>query len=530
LLPVALVIHERRHLALAIDADETLALAKHDAASFAAAIAAKADAARAAVQQDRQQLRLRLASLLCNCMKALAGEWRSMSWRSVLESCHLAAKLSCGIAALEETVQKAWVVDRDKYMLLDKGVVPVPTHVPSLKAFEQALVHPFGYSLIMRLTGKELLAAMQLSKQFICQPWAQAMQKLEPETDKGIAMVAGVLACMHDNNAAPGLKSSSNSSSSSSSSSEGDATGQGLSSSQDNAEVEVQLACIAVTVRALRLYGIVLDAALKHPCVLKASSAEARAVGAEQLAQQMEVSKAAGTLAPLPRQVQQQLDKRHHKQYLGSVKGATAVIGALLGNVNEHLLEFMIYLDKALGRIKRMQPALKLPDQVLQQLRQQTWDVEEVLDAGCQLWVDLGDGATSSSDGENDSVPLARNNKKKKPDHAAVESAAIRRERWALNAEGNCATLGQLMQRWADAVAVQLPSRRCCSNPGCTVLREVSEASLVSGKACCCGRCSAVDRVVHYCGPGCQRAHWPMHRPVCIKRRQQGEVQLQQCF
>jgi hypothetical protein len=127
-----------------------------------------------------------------------------------------------------------------------------------------------------------------------------------------------------------------------------------------------------------------------------------------------------------------------------------------------------------------------VPEQVVHELRERTNELSEVVDRAEQLWVDLKE--TNSNDSELDD-DLSESGRNTSTDPVAVGMAAHRRFRWVLNAEGRCNTLGAMMQRWADAVAAQLPSRRCCSNPCCVVLREMSESNLVSGKACCCGNC-----------------------------------------
>jgi hypothetical protein len=272
------------------------------------------------------------------------------------------------------------------------------------------------------------------------------------------------------------------------------------------------------------LYGTVLDAALSNPCLFKSSSAEARAAGAEQLARQLALDKAAGLLLPFPERVQHQVDK-NNRQYIGSQKGAAAVIGGLLGDVGKHLDLIETPLDEFTRGIEQVQSHLQPPQQAVQQLQQLASDLDRVIDQGAQLWVDLRENSSSSSNySDSDSEQLPEKDSTLDPE--AVQIAAHRRWRWVLNAEVRLETpLGALMQRWADAVCAALPSRHCCSNPCCVVLREMSESNLVNGKACCCGGCSAADQAVRYCSRDCQVSHWQQHKALCRSRRKQQQQQ-----
>jgi hypothetical protein len=106
--------------------------------------------------------------------------------------------------------------------------------------------------------------------------------------------------------------------------------------------------------RALRLYGAVLDAALGNPCLYRSASAAERAAGAAALTQQLELAKDAGLLAPLPREVQHQLDKKN-KQYLSSQKGASAVTGALLHGVYEELTSVETCVENFESQLEELQ-------------------------------------------------------------------------------------------------------------------------------------------------------------------------------
>ncbi|WIA30937.1 hypothetical protein OEZ86_000987 [Tetradesmus obliquus] len=68
----------------------------------------------------------------------------------------------------------------------------------------------------------------------------------------------------------------------------------------------------------------------------------------------------------------------------------------------------------------------------------------------------------------------------------------------------------------------------CCNHTGCANLGRLSEAELVAGRGCVCGRCFAA----RYCSKECQVAAWPLHRRMCKaiqhERQQQQQQQPQQ--
>ncbi|WIA11036.1 hypothetical protein OEZ85_011189 [Tetradesmus obliquus] len=70
--------------------------------------------------------------------------------------------------------------------------------------------------------------------------------------------------------------------------------------------------------------------------------------------------------------------------------------------------------------------------------------------------------------------------------------------------------------------------RLCCNHTGCANLGRLSEAELVAGRGCVCGRCFAA----RYCSKECQVAAWPLHRRMCKaiqhERQQQQQQQPQQ--
>jgi hypothetical protein len=61
------------------------------------------------------------------------------------------------------------------------------------------------------------------------------------------------------------------------------------------------------------------------------------------------------------------------------------------------------------------------------------------------------------------------------------------------------------------AAASSIPVPHFCNNPACDTVRGPSEAKLVSGRSCLCGRC----RVARYCSRDCQAAHFKQHKHAC---------------
>jgi hypothetical protein len=181
----------------------------------------------------------------------------------------------------------------------------------------------------------------------------------------------------------------------------------------------------------------------------------------------------------------------------------------------------------------------------VQQLQEATDSLQAAVEAAMQPWRNLQDvaaeyslaeamHAAASSDGADDSSTLTSedNDDEEAASMNTINSTGMwySRADWVNDGRESRESYGrslyQAMQRWADAVCATLPSRRCCSNPCCVVLCEMSESNLVNGKACCCGGCSAADQAVRYCSRDCQVSQWKQHKTLCrIRRKQQQQEQ-----
>jgi hypothetical protein len=78
-----------------------------EAAAKAAAIWAAMQGVLAAGRQQRQQLRLRLSSMVGSCVKVMSCQWQQLSWQWVAAQCSLATQLSYAIWKLEDDVARA---------------------------------------------------------------------------------------------------------------------------------------------------------------------------------------------------------------------------------------------------------------------------------------------------------------------------------------------------------------------------------------------------------------------------------------
>jgi hypothetical protein len=385
----------------------------HEATSYVAAAEAAIQAVLAAAVQQRQQVQLQLLSLLGSCVKAMASDWQRRSWKWVTSGCCLAAELSCHIASLEHDVQQAQadclaaqaVIRMGDWRQIKRQLAPDMEEL-----LQQALQHPCGWRLA-RLADKEhgaLQAAAAIAEQLLSAH--QPEHGLLEEASAHSIMLAAMMAGMQTTNGAVQDSSLPSSSSSSSQTTQHDggkeaaaASSSSSSGALSQAQVEVQLACLSVVTRALRLYGAVIDAALGNPCLHKAATATERAAGAAALTQQLELAKDYGLLAPLPREVQHQLDK-NNKQYLSSQKGASAVIGALLHGVYGELTSVETCVENFESQLEELAGQMQLPQQVVQQLEQHTSELTRPLDEALQMWVNLDPRSNSSydeSDGES---------------------------------------------------------------------------------------------------------------------------------
>uniref|UniRef100_A0A383WBB5 MYND-type domain-containing protein n=1 Tax=Tetradesmus obliquus TaxID=3088 RepID=A0A383WBB5_TETOB len=90
--------------------------------------------------------------------------------------------------------------------------------------------------------------------------------------------------------------------------------------------------------------------------------------------------------------------------------------------------------------------------------------------------------------------------------------------------QSSCRELGQQLVSFGEALAAALPSRHCCNHSGCANLGRLSEAELVAGRGCVCGRCFAA----RYCSKECQVAAWPLHRRLCKAIQHERQQQQQQ--
>jgi hypothetical protein len=545
-------------------------------AAAAAAVEAATQAALAAAQHERQQVQLRLASLMCSCVKAVAREQQQQQhpgsqWIAVAAcySCSHIAWACSELADLEGAVhtaqqvlqEKATAELRDKWQQVYKDRVPLPESLVTM------LQHAYGSRLVTLFNP----VVLKLAADYSCQLKGQKLPaQIEPQhLNSGLRTLAAMLVyspCMQDSSSSSSceaacsssVQSSSGVDTASSSSSRvaagtyqphdsGETTSSSSSvSSADlsGAELEVQLACAAVVARAVRLYSSVLQEAFSHPCMDEDATAEARAAGAAQLLQQVAVAAKYNLLGPLPDELLQQLDSGDATP-LGTVDNAAAVIGALLSDQGQLLERVGRGVKRCSGQLGRLGRSLQLPQDAVQQLQERTDELQAAFEAAKNYWHGLEHVMALQEDHEEplgravhavaSSGTTAASSSQTAAAKDAEKAAIIRQRRIICNSRANWVdrrqdsygrSLYQAMQRWADAVCAALPSRRCCSNPCCVVLREMSESNLVSGKAC--GGCSAADQAVRYCSKDCQVSHWQQHKALCRSRRKQQQQQGQQ--
>jgi hypothetical protein len=280
-----------------------------------------------------------------------------------VDGCCTAAEVGRKLATLDNEVGRAsdWDTHEYKEYLERTWQQTFREHTPYV--LEKALQHPYGFSLMAEMKPHELQTAVDISSELMA-PAPDSATYFCVLTSRQ-ARLAAFIACLLTTDQAESGSSSNinNNSSGSNNISTSSNNRSNNSSNSDNtnnisaSEAEVQLACIAVTARAVHLLGTVLDTALSNLCLYKSSSAEACAARTEQLTRQLEISKAAGTLTPLPEFVQHELNKKNSRQFMGSVKGSSAVVGALLGDCwgNKQLGEVELNLWGFKDKLKKLQ-------------------------------------------------------------------------------------------------------------------------------------------------------------------------------
>jgi hypothetical protein len=514
---------------------------------------------------------------MCSCIKGIAHEQQQQAgWQWVAGTCSRMALACSALANLEAALHtaqqerqvQAEVALRDSWHQVYKGRVPLPESLVAM------LQHAYGSRLVMLFNPVVLKLAADYSCQLKGEQLPAQMEPQHLQFDARIlAAMLAYLPCMQGSSSSevPSSRSQQSSSgavtaSSSSSSQAAAGTSQPTDSDEttrsssissgsgavlSGAELEVQLAC-AVVARAVRLYSTVLQEVFDHPCLDEAASAEARAAGAAQLMHQVATAKRYNLLGPLPIELLEELDSRD--EAILNDRITAAVIGALLGDQGE-LMEFarrgVSWFSGQLGRLKR---SLQLSQDTVQQLQECTDDLQAALERAMRNWREFHEltARVSPADGSFDdqeaseaaahaaagSSDTAAGSPQIRAESDAERNTMIRQRTIICNSRSNWVYIGnwqaygrllyEAMQRWADAVCAALPSRRCCSNPCCVVLREMSESNLVSRKACCCGSCSVADQAVRYCSRDCQVSHWQQHKALCRSRRRQQQQKQKQ--
>jgi hypothetical protein len=559
----------------------------HNVAAVAAAAEAAAKAGAAVAQQERLQLLLQVVSLLGSCVKAMARDQQqqqhALSWGQVALRCGRIADLCIALAEyeqglVEQRVDSIREATEDTIGDLDASCESEGVSLLSdaCMNFVEAMLeqHPYARQLardnigVLHALLKQCVQDTSLAaEQVTADVWvwdrnaraaaaAAAASLAEPSASPEQVLLAALLcdtisdgsfgvdaAPISDVAAPAGIEVSGVIGiSDQTHAALADAYGSRACSSSNSGSMltalDLTFACMAVAVRAMRLYGTVLDAALCHPCLSELSPAEARQAGAAQLAQQLDRLQASGERVLLPDVIQEQMRLHGRKQCLESAQGAAAAIGALLGDVPGDLSR----VKMCVGWIRSQLLERKQPQSIVG--ASVTEDAGEGDRAPAHVWAVVDTSVLRHRaevlqhlvvDTEQVWQLLQR-----MPPHWPSNSAAEARQltaattaaMWVQEAArdmGGCISWRDLaceVQLWANELAAALPSRRCCANPCCVSLREMSEWQMVGGRGCVCGGCAAGSgQAVRYCSRECQNAHWPAHKQVCRRLRRQQQQQ-----
>jgi hypothetical protein len=317
--------------------------ARNVAAVAAAAEAAAKDGAELA-QQERLPLLLRVVSLLGSCVKVMARDQqqrRALSWGQVAWRCGRIAELCRELAGYEEALFRqrvesteeaaeeivaaldAWCEKEGSSSLSDATMTFVTDMLAQHPYARQLMRKNLGglHAVLQQCVETPRLPADQASvgagggaagaAARAAAAAAAAVVAAEPAAAREHVLLAALLSgapsegCVVDDAATCGEVGAvmGISDQTQAASAAGQACGSSSSSSMVTT-LDVKLACMAVAVRAMRLYGTVLAAALSHPCLNVSASAEERSAGAAQLSQQLDRLQAAGELVLLPDVVQ----------------------------------------------------------------------------------------------------------------------------------------------------------------------------------------------------------------------------------
>jgi hypothetical protein len=546
-------LEEADNLSMLAAAQQSVQPAGSGARSVAAVAAAADAAAKAAAelaQQERLPLLLRVVSLLGSCVKVMARDQQqrhALSWGQVASRCGRIAELCRELAGFEGALRKfteeaadeivaaldAWC-EKEGSSLLSDATMDFVAHM--------LVRHPYARQLMRKNLGG-LHAVLQQCYENPNLPADQAaagaggaagdaaraaaaaaaaMVAAEPAAAREHVLLAVLLSgapsegCVVDD-AAPcgeveGVTGISDQTQAASAAGAVAAQACGSSSSSVVLKpLDVKLACMAVAVRAMRLYGTVLGAALRHPCLDASASAEERSAGAAQLAQQLDRLSNSGEQA-LPGMVQQQMHMFASKQCMEGAVGAAVAIGALLGDVPSDLRHVEMCVrwvgrQLLIGQQPRPirgagttvdadqgEPA-HAPAQVFTDttvLQHDAELLELLVTDKQQSWqrlqaMHIQMRPQQSSNGAGDAQQLtaddtagiaaawvqaaASHSEQRNSTRELVQllASGIAEERCGRLDHGDQGSvdLGLKLCTWADAVAAALPSRRCCSNPCC---------------------------------------------------------------